>query len=61
MSVGSVGSSGAGLNYEIAVAKKLLSSQEEQGKQALQLIQAAAQPTAAVTTAAVGNHLNVVA
>jgi hypothetical protein len=61
MSVGSVGSSGAGLGYDIAVAKKQLSSQEEQGKQALQLIQAAAQPQLAATTATVGNHLNVVA
>jgi len=61
MSVGSVGSSGAGLTYDVAVAKQQLSSQEEQGKQALQLIQAsAAQPTAA-TTATVGNNLNVVA
>lgn len=61
MSVGSIGSSGAGVSYEIAVAKKQLASQEEQGKQALQLIQAAAQPNAAALTATVGNHLNVVA
>lgn len=61
MSVGSVGSSGAGLTYDIAVAKKQLTSQEEQGKQALQLIQASAPPATAATTATVGNNLNVVA
>jgi hypothetical protein len=61
MSVGSIGSSGAGLSYEVAVAKKQLSSQEEQGKQALQLIEAAAQPNAAAVTATVGTQLNVVA
>ena len=60
MSVGSVGSSGAGLNYDIAVAKKQLTSQEEQGKQALQLIQASAPPTQSAT-ATVGKNLNVVA
>jgi len=59
MSVGSVGSSGAGLTYDVAVAKKQLTSQEEQGRQALQLIQAA-QPTQAAT-ATVGNNVNVVA
>jgi hypothetical protein len=51
------GNAAAGLNYDVAVAKKALQSTREQGQQALQLIQAATPPA----NASVGSRLNVVA
>jgi len=49
------GNSSAGANYDMAVAKKALQSTKEQGKQALQLIQAA-MPS---PTPGVGGNLNI--
>ncbi len=53
------GSAAAGLNYDVAVAKKALQSTREQGQQALQLIQAATPPASG--SSGVGSRLNVVA
>ena len=54
------GSGLAGAQYDIAVAKKQLQSTQEQGKQALQLIQSAT-PSAPSASSGVGTKLNVVA
>lgn len=53
------GTGAAGLEYDVAVAKKALQSTREQGQQALQLIQAATPP--ASSSGSVGTRLNVVA
>lgn len=50
----------AGMAYDVAVAKKALQSTRDQGKQALQLIQAAV-PAAPSASSGVGTRLNVVA
>ena len=53
--VGSTNALPAGAQYDMAVAKKVQNHTEEQGKQALQLIQSAG----GGTPAHVGNNLNV--
>lgn len=45
--------------YEVAVTKKVLANTQEQGKQALALIQSAVPPTAAAPEGPLGRLLNV--
>ena len=49
----------AGATYDFKVARKMLDSVEEQGEQAVQLIQAAASTPAAMPTGSVGRLLDV--
>lgn len=60
MSVSNVGGTAAGTTYDVAVAKKQLDQQDQQGKQALELIQAAKAPEPQPSSH-VGKLINIVA
>jgi len=60
MSVSDVGTTAAGAAYDVSVMKKQLDQQDEQGKQAVELIQAAKAPESR-PNGNVGKLINVVA